>query len=350
MTNYIKAAHLAKLHCTFQLSPQLQPITSISSAFTWMTQTPSSTIIANDSISLTCFINLDLSFDDPVTEPPVTLPPDLKTQLLSDSLIPAPHCHINCYVLKQSTCHLLYSLMPQPATVTESAAVTKTASVTQPAVNTEPTTATQSANTLSQPLLLTAMATTMTPAIGSYPPVVQLAATHVAFVPPLITHTTDRTITQPTSYQILRKPSYQTVSNTTPPVPTQMHQKISQGEFIDFAVLLHKATFFDVAIDPLTLSQQLVNRFAMWMQTWNILRNNSLIMHSYYYKAGCSMTKNRYQWSQLRKPVVSVKEKIINSQGVEFFVILQPALTRLSCLKQKRTKLDLPLLQSYQSL
>ena len=124
----------------------------------------------------------------------------------------------------------------------------------------------------SQPRLMTA--TTTVPAVGSYLPVVQPTATHAAaFVPTPANRTTIGTITQPAGYLMETQPSYQMISNTIPPVPAQIRQRITQGEFIDFAVLLHKATFPDAAIDPSAVAQQSVKKissFAMWMQAWNI--------------------------------------------------------------------------------
>ena len=63
------------------------------------------------------------------------------------------------------------------------------------------------------------------------------------------------------------------VTNTLPPVPAQMRQKIIQDEFIDFSVLLHRATFPDATADPLPSTQQPIKKissFVMWMQAWNL--------------------------------------------------------------------------------
>ena len=123
-------------------------------------------------------------------------------------------------------------------------------------------------------------ATTTIPVVGSYLPVVQPTATHAAeFVPPQVTRTTIRTIAQPAGYLMETQPSYQMISNTIPPVPAQIRQRITQGEFIDFAVLLHKATFPDAAIDPSAVAQQSVKKissFAIWMQAWNTSPSNPL--------------------------------------------------------------------------
>jgi len=48
-----------------------------------------------------------------------------------------------------------------------------------------------------------------------------------------------------------------------------MHQKIMQGEFIDFAVLLYKVMFLDAAANPSPLAQQPIKKvssFTMWME------------------------------------------------------------------------------------
>ena len=113
-------------------------------------------------------------------------------------------------------------------------------------------------------------ATTTIPAVGSYLPVVQPTDIHTAaFLPPPVTRTAIGTIAQPAGYLMETQPSYQMISNTIPPVPAQIRQRITQGEFIDFAVLLHKATFPDAAIDPSAVAQQLVKKissFATWMR------------------------------------------------------------------------------------
>ena len=62
------------------------------------------------------------------------------------------------------------------------------------------------------------------------------------------------TVAQPLGYQNKTQPRYQIISNTIPPVPAQTYQKITQGEFIDIAVLLRKATFPNGATDPSALT------------------------------------------------------------------------------------------------
>ena len=58
-----------------------------------------------------------------------------------------------------------------------------------------------------------------------------------------------------------------------PPVPTQLRQRILQGEFIDFSMLLHKTKFPDTMADPSPSSQlpiKQISSFAMWMEAWNL--------------------------------------------------------------------------------
>ena len=115
----------------------------------------------------------------------------------------------------------------------------------------------------SQLPLMTAINTI--PAVRSYLPVVQPTAIRTAeFLPPPATRTAIGTIAQPAGYLMETQPNYQMISNTVPPVPAQIHQRIT-----DFAVLLHKATFPDAAIDPSAVAQQSVKKissFAMWMR------------------------------------------------------------------------------------
>ena len=121
-----------------------------------------------------------------------------------------------------------------------------------------------------QPQIPTAY-TAPTAAAPTYSAVVQPAP-----IPTLLPPST------PTSGWIMQQPPYQPImqpaahpmtSDTLPPVPAQIRQKIIQGEFIDFSVLLHKATFPDAAADPLPSAQQSIKKissFVMWMQAWNL--------------------------------------------------------------------------------
>ena len=64
-----------------------------------------------------------------------------------------------------------------------------------------------------QPLLLNAIKVTTQPLEATHLLYDLQLATQVTFVPPLILHATDITITQPSSYQIKTQPSYQIIGN-----------------------------------------------------------------------------------------------------------------------------------------
>ena len=63
-------------------------------------------------------------------------------------------------------------------------------------------------------------------------------------------------------------------SSTLLLVPAQLRQQILQGEYVDFAMLLHKATFSDVLEIPALSSRQpvikAITSFDTWMQAWNL--------------------------------------------------------------------------------
>ena len=62
-------------------------------------------------------------------------------------------------------------------------------------------------------------------------------------------------------------------SSTLPPVPVQLRQQILQGEYVDFAMLLHKATFSDVLEVHASSRQPVIKpitSFDTWMQAWNL--------------------------------------------------------------------------------
>ena len=85
---------------------------------------------------------------------------------------------------------------------------------------------------------MTAVITILILAIARYLSVVYLAVIYATLVPTLMISTLGETIAQPPGYQIETQPRYQIIGNTTSPLPAQIHQKITQGEFIDFALLL----------------------------------------------------------------------------------------------------------------
>ena len=83
----------------------------------------------------------------------------------------------------------------------------------------------------------------------SYSDIVQLPIP--ALLPPVMP-ATGWTMQQPPYYQLTTQPTvHPMATDTLPPVPAQIRQKIIQGDFIDFYVLLHRATFLDVTADPL---------------------------------------------------------------------------------------------------
>jgi len=62
-------------------------------------------------------------------------------------------------------------------------------------------------------------------------------------------------------------------TSTLPPVPTQLHQQIVLGEYIDFSALLAKTLFVDTMGQPSSSQQPIVikiSSFAVWMEAWNI--------------------------------------------------------------------------------
>ena len=94
-----------------------------------------------------------------------------------------------------------------------------------------------------------------------------------ALLPPA-TPATGWTMQQPPYHQLTTQPTvHPMATDTLPPVPAQIRQKIIQGEFIDFSVLLHRATFPGATADPLPSTQQPIKKissFVMWMQAWNL--------------------------------------------------------------------------------
>ena len=91
------------------------------------------------------------------------------------------------------------------------------------------------------------------------PPITTI--THPALVSPSLIPGAGTTIPQspeahhittqlPAHHITTQPPVYQLISDTVPPVPVQIRHKIIQGEFIDFSVLLHKATFPDTTANP----------------------------------------------------------------------------------------------------
>ena len=80
--------------------------------------------------------------------------------------------------------------------------------------------------------------------------------------------TTAWTIHQPAYHQVTTQPTVHPMAkDTLPPVPAQLRQNIIQGEFIDFSVLLHRATFQDASADPLPSTQQPIKKVSSFVIT-----------------------------------------------------------------------------------
>ena len=98
----------------------------------------------------------------------------------------------------------------------------------------------------------------LTAAAPSYLDAVQLPIP--TSLPPSIP-TTAWTMQQLPYHQVTTQPTVHPMAkNTLQPVPAQLRQKIIRGEFIDFSVLLHRATFPDVVADPLSSTQQPIKK------------------------------------------------------------------------------------------
>ena len=86
--------------------------------------------------------------------------------------------------------------------------------------------------------------------------------------------TSSWTMQQPPYHQLTKqRPAHQMTSDILPPMLALIRQKIIQGEFIDFYVLLHKATFPVASADLSPSAQQPIKKissFVMWMQAWNL--------------------------------------------------------------------------------
>ena len=94
-----------------------------------------------------------------------------------------------------------------------------------------------------------------------------------ALLPPAMP-ATGCTMHEPPYHQLTTQPTvHPKATDTLPPVSTQICQKIIQGKFVDFSVLLHRATFRDATADPLPSTQQPIKKISsnvMWMQVWNL--------------------------------------------------------------------------------
>ena len=61
---------------------------------------------------------------------------------------------------------------------------------------------------------------------------------------------------------------------TSPPIPVQLWQQILQGEYVDFAMLLHRAKFSEISEVPVSLYKppeiKRITSFDAGMQAWNL--------------------------------------------------------------------------------
>ena len=86
-----------------------------------------------------------------------------------------------------------------------------------------------------------------------------------ALLPPAMP-ATGWTMQQPPYHQLTIQPTVQPMAtDTLPPIPAQIHQKIIQCEFIDFSVLLHRSTFLDATADPWPSTQQPIKNISSFV-------------------------------------------------------------------------------------
>ena len=105
-------------------------------------------------------------------------------------------------------------------------------------------------------------------------PVQQIQPPLLQPTPPVVQHSA--TVLQPsgTLYQPATQQYAAAAAQHLPvPVPAELQQQIIRGEFVDFAVLLHKTSFVDAAqqtTQHYTHKPPAISSFSMWMQAWNI--------------------------------------------------------------------------------
>ena len=104
-------------------------------------------------------------------------------------------------------------------------------------------------------------------------PVHQIQPPLLQPTPPVVQHSA--TVLQPsgTLYQPATQQYAAAAQHLPVPVPAELQQQIIRGEFVDFAVLLHKTSFVDAAqqtTQHYTHKPPAISSFSMWMQAWNI--------------------------------------------------------------------------------
>ena len=83
-------------------------------------------------------------------------------------------------------------------------------------------------------------------------------------------HAGNQTVSVPSAYI----PPSQLQNSTSPPISVQLRQQILQGEYVDFAMLLHRAKFSEVSEVPVSSYRppaiKRITSFDTWMQAWNL--------------------------------------------------------------------------------
>ena len=83
-------------------------------------------------------------------------------------------------------------------------------------------------------------------------------------------HAGNQTVSVPSAYL----PPSQLQKSTSPPIPVQLRQQILQGEYVDFAMLLHRAKFSEVSKVPVSSYRppaiKRITCFDTWMQACNL--------------------------------------------------------------------------------
>ena len=83
-------------------------------------------------------------------------------------------------------------------------------------------------------------------------------------------HAGNQTVSVPSAYI----PPSQLQNSTSSPIPVQLWQQIQQGEYVDFAMLLHRAKFSEASEVPVSSYRppaiKRITSFDTWMQAWNL--------------------------------------------------------------------------------
>ena len=83
-------------------------------------------------------------------------------------------------------------------------------------------------------------------------------------------HAGNQTVSVPSAYI----PSSQLQNSTSPPIPVQRWQQILQGEYVDFAMLLHRVKFSEASEVSVSSYRppaiKRITSFDTWMQAWNL--------------------------------------------------------------------------------